>query len=162
MKIRDLTNSSFPGAIQRHGCDHLRTSDKAVAESTGLISADGPTQDSPRIPPNKDFTEVSTIEAPGEACTAETADQGGPVGPGTVHQGDPATKSVGPVTARVRSGEVVKAAGVTSHPQLMRSHQAGSITHKDHKAVHCGPSEKCEKEPGPVTAHIDGRAMSSR
>jgi hypothetical protein len=61
-----------------------------------------------------------------------------------VNQTAPALKAeksaTTPVTAKPTKTEgftgVRKAAGVASHPSLMRAHQTGSVSREDHKAVH--------------------------
>jgi len=107
---------------------------------------DGKPPQAPRIPSERDYTEVSTVVASPEACTAEVADRGGAEGNGSQAEGATGLdkSAATPVIARPDfhlGGRVMKAA-VHSHPGLMRAHQTGSITDTDHKAVH--GAEKCE------------------
>jgi hypothetical protein len=138
--IRDRSGESFGGSVQRHGVDHLRTSDAPVAAAPGLITGEGEIQGDPRVPSYKPYTEVAEVEGGGECCSAITAGEGGEAGPGQVTQGDPVGKSASsPVTAHVSQGEMVKTVSVMSHPQLASAHRHGSITKKDHDAVHQSP-----------------------
>jgi hypothetical protein len=139
MKINDRSGESFAGSIQRHGVDHLRTSDAPVAAAPGPITGEGSTQGNPEVPSMRPYTEVAEVEGGGESCSAVTAGDGGEAGPGHIVQGDPVGKSVQPVTAHVSQGEMVKTVSVMSHPQLSSAHRHGSITKKDHDAVHQSP-----------------------
>jgi hypothetical protein len=116
MNIKDRSNGT-EGSIQSFGAKHLITSDRTVAQAG---SKDGYCGD-------------------GRQCDAQPAEF-----QGSVNQTAPAVKAeksaTSPITARPTKTEgftgVRKAAGVASHPGLMRAHQTGSVSHEDHKTVH--------------------------
>jgi hypothetical protein len=147
--VRDRSNGSFPGSVTHHGCAHVGTSDAGVAAAPGSISPDGGTSQAASVPSERPYSEVATVYGGDEPCTAVVANRGGDAGEGIIHEGDPAEK----------------AAGVKSHPDLMRAHQKGSYTKGDHEVLNgdssSGPMpqpmpDKCEpvtKAQTPATFH---------
>jgi hypothetical protein len=119
MNIKERSNGT-EGTIQTFGHGHLTTSDRTVAQagSSDAYVGDGRIQGNP--------SETGSVEQSAPALKAEKS-------------------ATTPVTARPTKSEgftgFSKAAGVASHPGLMRAHQTGSVSDRDHKVVHGRGSE---------------------
>ncbi len=115
MQVRDRSLPNAGGVLTRN------------RGNNGEPCEAGPINQAPRIPSERNYTEVSTVVGDVEQCAADIADQGGDVGEG--HVSSPT--------------DVGKSHGVATHPGLNRAHQMSSVSHTDHCAVH-GAADKCE------------------
>jgi hypothetical protein len=138
----------------------MKITDRSLPNSGGVLTNNrgcgtgcgSEVSQDPHIPQERNFTEVAIHEGAEEPCAAANVDAGGTVREVSTKAEAPRK----PLTAYLNKGNISSngvrstAAHVASHPQLMRAHQAGSITSSDHRAMH--GVEKCPasmtKKPG--------------
>lgn len=134
MIVRDRSNGT-EGTIQPHlGGNHLATSDPAAkAGQASAYIGDGKQAnreaDIPETVPALAIPDVALVEGePKPRIAVEPCH-------GSVDQNAPALKSLNPSQVRYRQG-LAKGHGVSTHPELNRAHQMGSITKDNAKDVH--------------------------